>query len=290
MISKSRTFYINSNKRTEGSASHSDFHVKIEVPSNPKFDRVVLLKASIPRSTYLVQENHNTFTLKEGSTEYTITLPVGNYSKTSLKNVLPDLLNTAGSYTYAMTYPSNTSASDTGKFTFTSTGSDSAFVFTTFVYELLGFNKNTTNSFSSGTLISTNVIKFQLEDVLYLHSNLVGGENNDILAPIYVSSSPYLSNVSYTCPDVMAYSKTLASQSSNSYYFSVTDEEDVVQSTNGLNINLTIMFFSLDNVFTMIKRAIQLNSLRIDAELRERQELKALQENENLDEKQGPPI
>src|SRR6185312_2178579 len=117
---KSRYFYINSASRADG--TDSKFTYSIPLGDSNEWTNVVLLSASIPKSYYLVQTNYNTFILREpGHTDTTITVPAGNYSRSSFMNVLPTLLNAASPshWTYTMSYPDVSSAANTGKFTYT---------------------------------------------------------------------------------------------------------------------------------------------------------------------------
>ena len=118
------------------------------------------------KSYYLVQSGQNTFTLVEGTSNAIITIPVGNYSRSSFQIQLQSLLNSSSphSWTYAISIPNTLITGDTGLYTYTVTGNSSQpqFIIGSYLYEQLGFNANTTYMFSSGTLTSVNVVKFQL--------------------------------------------------------------------------------------------------------------------------------
>ena len=49
---------------------------------------------------------------------------------------------------------------------------------------------NSTVTFVNSMLTSANVLKFQLEDALYCHSDMVGDGNNDILQHFYTNGTP----------------------------------------------------------------------------------------------------
>ena len=79
-------FYINSYEINDG--NNSDFSVKLNINPTKKFNKVVLLQASIPKTYYLIQDGYNTFDLEENGVITTITIPVGNYSKESFRSIV----------------------------------------------------------------------------------------------------------------------------------------------------------------------------------------------------------
>src|SRR5665647_33367 len=209
-IVSSLTFYVNSRNRIAG--DDANFCMMVPIPAGSKYTHVCVLDMAIPKSYYLIQAGFNTFTLVEGLIQTTISIPPGNYSRRSLQAVLITLLN-AGSpnhWVYNVTYPNTATQADTGKFTFTVTGNSSqpSILCTINVFEVLGFNTNSTNVFVSNSLTSTNVIKLQLEDTLFLHSDLATSGHDDVLVSIH-SDGPDMSIMQYKCTDVQAYSKKL---------------------------------------------------------------------------------
>ena len=106
-------------------------------------------------------------------------------------------------WVYAVTSPSSTQPA-TGKFTYTVTGNGGlqpSIVTTTNVFEQLGFAANSTNVFGGGTLVSSNVVKLQSEDALYIHSDIVTEVGDDVLQEVYTSGVPDFGVVNYRCSD-----------------------------------------------------------------------------------------
>lgn len=261
-IVSSLTFYVNSRNRITG--DDSNFSMMIPIPAGSKFSHVCVLDMTIPKSYYLVQADYNTFTLIEGVIQTPISLPPGNYSRRSLQTTLTTLLN-AGSpnhWVYEVTYPNAVTQADTGKFTFTVAGNSSqpSIVCTTNVFEILGFNTNSTNVFVSDRLTSTNVIKLQLEDTIFLHSDIANNGHDDVLAAVY-SDGPNMSIMHYTCTDVQAYSKKLSTVNSNLFHFSLLNEDKVRMNTNGLNINFTLLIYYKDNIYDLMRDSIHASIL-----------------------------
>lgn len=64
---------------------------------------IKILEVQIPFSWYVFNARNNTFILLEGVTPFTITIPVGNYTSTSLATLLGTLLTAAGG-SYNVTY------------------------------------------------------------------------------------------------------------------------------------------------------------------------------------------
>jgi hypothetical protein len=248
-LTNKRIFYINSHERIEG--SHSNFQYNIQIPPY-EFDGVCLLSAVIPKSYYLIRNGKNTFTLQELGVNYTITIPIGNYSATSLRSTLATALSAASGngWVYTVTYPNISTSANTGKFTFTVSGNTGqpSFIFTTNVYEVLGFEPNSTVTFTANTLTSVNVVKLQVEDTLLLHSDICSNGKDDILNEIFIAASPDFSNIKYQCPDVQAYSKSLSTQNNNVYRFSLTDEDGNMIDLNGLNIVLTLVLYKTEDI------------------------------------------
>ncbi len=258
----SATFFVNSRDRING--TDSNFSFLLPYSQNANYDRVTVLAMAIPKSYYLIQIGFNTFLLQEDDILTTITIPPGNYSRRSLQTVLISLLN-AGSpnyWTYGVSYPNNLIEADTCKFTFSVTGNASqpAIICTENVFEVLGFNTNSTNTFVDNSLTSTNVIKLQLEDTLFLHSDIGSNGRDGIIASIY-SAAPDLSILNYTCPDVQAYSRKLVSGNSNVFHFSLLNEDGRIIETNGQNINFIILLWSRENVYNLIRDTIHLSIL-----------------------------
>ena len=274
-IVNSITYYVNSRNRING--DDSNFCMMIPIPAGSKYTNVCVLDMSVPKSYYLIQDGYNTFTLVEGVIETQIGIPPGNYSRRSLQANLITLLNTGSPnhWIYQVTYPNSATQADTGKFTFTVSGNSSqpSINCTVNVFEVLGFNMNSTNVFIDNSLTSTNVIKLQLEDTLFLHSDMATNGHTDILASIY-SDGPDMSIMQYKCTDVQAYSKKLNTTSSNYFHFSLLNEDRVRMNTNGLNITFTLLIYSKDNIYNLIRDTIHESIL-------------AKEENNNIQE--NPP-
>lgn len=256
--------YINSRNRLTG--TDSDFTFKIDVDPTIDYDRVALIDASIPKSYYLIQNGSNTFTLSENGSNVTVVLPIGNYSRTSFKNILITKLNTSSpnGWVYNITNLLITLTQDDGKFTYTVSGNadlQPSFIFTTNLYEQMGFDKNSTNVFSSSSLTSTNVVNFQLETTLFLRSDICQNRGNNILQNITSTGNSDFSYITYQNFNLDMYSKTFTSNSSNSYRFTLTDEDGHVINLNGLNIVMTVMIFKSDQINNLIRDYIKLKTL-----------------------------
>jgi hypothetical protein len=118
MTMEKKVYYINSTNKING--THSNFLYKVSIPPNASFTHCSLIQASIPKSYYLVQETQNTFTLDENGTTYTITIPVGNYTRASFVTQLSTQLNATGDWTYVVSVPdTNGGDPETGLITFT---------------------------------------------------------------------------------------------------------------------------------------------------------------------------
>lgn len=262
IIESQRLFYVDSHNRLSG--SHSDFNYQFDFQGQ-NFDYAVVLQATIPKSYYLVQNGQNTFNLQELSSTVTISLPIGNYSRSSFKAQLQTSLNAASpnGWTYTVSIPNTAVTADTGYYTITVTGNSGqpSFIIGTYLYEQLGLNPNTTYTFVSNSLTSVNVVNFQLQDSLFIHSDLSNNGIDDVLQEILGVDSPSYGNIVYICPSVEAYEKKLSTNNNNVYHFKLTDEDDNLLDLNGQNIVISLLFFKKQNVYEMIKKMIKINLL-----------------------------
>ena len=266
MFKNSKTIVINSANRTTG--SNENFTYAYNKDMLESFTHVVLLQASIPLSYYLIQDSNNTFTLSENGSSVVITVSPGNYFRSSFLTHIKSLLNTnsPNGWTYDMTIPNESKEADTGKYTYSVSGNGGlqpSIIVSTNMYEQFGFDKNTTNTFSGDTLISTNCINFINKQTLLIHSNLVdtkSNNNKNILQEIYISNYLNYSCGVFQCPDVMAYSKSIINNNGNSISITLTNEDGTILNLNGRNCLYTIMLFNKHEVFDSVQSYLKYNT------------------------------
>lgn len=268
LIQSKKIYYINSRDRSTG--TDGDFTYIFNIPPNNKFTHVVLLQCIIPKSYYLVNNSNSTFTLEENAQQVTITTPVGNYTRRSFQTVIQSELNTnsPNGWTYTVSYNNISTQAETGKYIFTVSGnggiqpkiiinSDGD------LFEPLGFDRASTNTFSGDTLNSANTIKLQLEDTLFLHSDICHNESDNILQEIFASKGdPSFSNILFQQFSIEAYSKELNSNTNNTYRFFLTDEDGHGINLNSLNMEFSIMLYEKNNIFDIIKDGIKLFAMQ----------------------------
>lgn len=259
---------ININSADRNTGSNTNFYINVYLDDFAEYDKVVILDASIPKSFYSVPSNHTSFTLDENGTEYTISLTPANYTRASFTTALETALNNSGSYTYSISYQNIvTSANgDNGKLTFTVSGNSGIqpiFKFTgpdqglDTLWEHMGFNRNSSNTFSGDSLTSSNVINLGGETTLFIHSDICLGKNNNILANIYVNNNASLSTINYYCQSPEFYAKNFVKNKSNSYWFYLADEFGEEIDLNGLNIVFTLCLFKQNRIDEQIDNAIK---------------------------------
>jgi len=240
---------VNSSDRTTG--TDSKFAIKVSLPSQHRFNRICLVKAMLPKSWYTVQEGQNRLTLHEGETSTVVELLPANYNRKSLAVDLSEALTNASphGYTYAISYPNAMIHGDDGKYVFSVDSHDLVVALevpdqkTSNMFELLGFNPGSINTFTDGSLKSANVVKIQNEDTVRIHCNVCDNNGDDVLAEIYALSSPTFSNVVYECPDLLSCSRPLSNKTNAVFEFSLTNEANVPLSLNGLNYVFEILLF-----------------------------------------------
>lgn len=250
--------YINS--RTRISGTDSSFTHKVDL-NNFDPDYVAVLSASIPKSYYLIQNNQNTFILSENGNDITVFVPIGTYTRNTFKTVIETTLNNASPnlWTYSVTIPAITSV-DTGKYTYIVTdngGLQPSFTFLTGnLFEVMGFNQGSTYTFVNDKLVSENVIKMQLEDSLFIRSDLSGERSNNILQEIYSYGSDYNSIVFHNHATDY-YKKQINSNSSGVYSFYLTNEDGNLMELNGLNWTMTLCFIVSDKTPKYVQEYIK---------------------------------
>ena len=264
IIRESQSYYINSRNRTSGS-DDSDVTVSIHLSTGSKYNRVVLTQATIPKNYYLVDTPWNSFILEEKGVQVEITIPPGNYSRTSFQIIIEELLNTysPSGWTYDVTYPNSRTEADTGKYTYavsgTGVGENPKFIFTGGLYEQMGFLVNSTNEFSADVLISVAVLKFQLEDAVYMRSSMCSTERDNVLAAIYMVNTPQFSTYTYRALDTITASKPLSTQNSTSFRFWITDEDGHTINLNNSNWNAEITVMWVEPI--TIPSSVSINNL-----------------------------
>ncbi len=263
-ISHSRIFHINTTERASGTTSNCT--VSIDLPRSETFDRVAVLSAVIPRSYYLVQAPNNTMILLENGIQTTITIDEGNYSYSSFKTYLQARLNalTTQGWIYTITTPNSATQPTTGKYTFNVTmpaesKTQPSFIFpqSTKIHEQMGFERGQTYPFVGNTLRSANVVKFILEDALYIHSDLVTGGQEDILQEVFTTGTSDFGSIYFQNRTPLEYSKPLGTSKNNAFKLILTDEDGININLNGLNMVLTILIYKSEDINEMQKEFIK---------------------------------
>ena len=258
-VQNKRVFYISSGSQLDENTSV--FTAAIQMPESGEYDRITLMQCNIPISYYVVQSGNNTFNLIEGINSTLITVPIGNYNANSFSIIVAALLTAASAYgfNYTITFPNSFNQTQTGKFTYgvNSVGIQCGFQLpqNSEIALQMGFNEGSSPMFNIGvsqTLISTNVVKFIPENTVFIHSNLVNDEYNDILQEIYSSNSAPFQNLVFLNPDPLGYSKKLSSRSIQLAQFSITDEFNRPIFLNGLDIVLTVMVYKDPDIYTKV--------------------------------------
>jgi len=256
-------FYVNSYKRITG--DNQNFSYMFDIDKDIAYDHVVVLDASIAKSYYNMQTTYNTFTLVQGSTNYIITIPAANYTRTSMCSALTTLLNAVSSWVYSISFQNIALTGDTGQLTFTVTGNDSQpkFIFSSnSPYEQLVFNSNTTYTFNTNTLTSPNVINLAQESTLFISSNMCQNKTDSILCNIVTPQDSSFSYVVYNCPCPYEYSKNFVGNNSNTFTFRLQDENSNEINLNGLNMVFTVMLYKSNKIDQLIKGYIKYAALK----------------------------
>lgn len=165
----------------------------------PNLGAMKVLEVQIPFSFYIFNSSNNTFTLTDNSvTNGLVTIPVGNYTSTTLTTALAAALNASGTArTYTVTFAGQSSGPNTGKFTITGStstsysfaltfGGSTADTGTTNPRLFLGFQAgapagNTSNTALTPVLVAPNAANIAGPNYLYLNSRMLGPQLTTLL-------------------------------------------------------------------------------------------------------------
>lgn len=123
---KERTVYVEVNSRDRNVRSYpnpSEFRVRLFKPLKD-ITSIRICGGTIPSTPYNINAGWNSFTLLEGTTRFTITIPPGRYTYTQLATSLAAIINTTSGITnsYSVQF-----SNITGKFTLSRTAGASTF-------------------------------------------------------------------------------------------------------------------------------------------------------------------
>lgn len=236
--------YINSADRIHGN-SHNfsvDLSQQLKVPNN--YDYASLLAFSCPKSYYLFNSGNNVFYVDENGAITTITIPIGNYSFSSLTNSLTVLL---AACVWDYTVENNI---QTGRFEFTVTGNGGIQPIMDFSgdespHAIMGFEKES-YAFAANELESVNIVNFQTTSTIEVACDFV---RNSILSVIIPNNTDF-STINYNEYNVSYASQPLSRSNFASASFSLIDgRTGTLLDLNGLNCNFTIVFYKKNNYY-----------------------------------------
>ena len=256
-VIRSQIYYINSSNRVSGTSSN--FTYTIDIPDGSNFDSCLVLSMSIPLTYYTIRVLNNFFTLQELGSNITITIPRGNYDARTFATTLTGLLNSGiNGWIYSISLDMTTA-----KYTYSVTGNSGnqpSFIFTNHLVDQMGFDDNSTNTFVSDTLTSTEVLNFVSTNCLYLHSDLVDDQTS-ILQEVYSNNTIPYSYIIYNCLNADLYTKRLRTNASSTFNFSLTDIDKNVIDLNGEEIAVTLMLYKKLSLADMFKKYLQIANL-----------------------------
>jgi hypothetical protein len=252
-VTNSNIVYIDSDNRTSGVTN--DFLYNLTFPDDLTFDKVVCLNALIPKSFYMVPTEFNKFQLLESGITTNVYMPAGNYVNSTFANVLGATLTNASSqgWVYTVSYPNGLAEADTGKWSIKVSGniSQPALIIADDMHYQLGLEDNSTNYFIGNQLISTNVIKLNIEDRLYVKSNLID-DTTGILFEVNLAPSLPFSTITYTNYAPEYSSKRTKGKTVGTAKFTLIGQSGNIINLNGLDIQMTLLFYKESQIYTKL--------------------------------------
>lgn len=261
---------IKSAERISGSISN--FNSKPINLYNNDFDTVCLLTASIPRTFYNIPTNSSFEIYVQFYGDITvykipITIPEGSYSVSNLKTKLQEIINSSvSSYglTFTVSYKEPSEVQDF-KFEFTETSglaSSLAFVFSTSLYSVLGFNKKSTNAFTGTTLRSANCINLSRINTAYIKTDMI--KHTSVLSEILDYGSYQMMSLAFhQTQNIEMNSREFIKQPTgeSSYTFTLVDSNDEEIDLNGIDYNFSVIFYNRNRQHELHSNEIKLNNL-----------------------------
>lgn len=245
-------YLVDSNQRLSGTSSN--FSISVPIPAGNNYNRVLITHAIIPKSYYLIRAGFNTFTLREGVSNYTVTILIGNYSLLDFIIEMQRALNdTNGSFTYN----TPTFSQRTGKFSFTVSNNvtQPSFIFTTNVYEQFGFEANSTNVFANDGLTSSTVINLNPNEMVFVCSDMCANAVGNILEVIPMCNVPDYSFQYYQATS-NHHMKDLTNNRNQIFSFRITDSRYNVIDLNGKEISIGLCIHREEDEKYIEKRQI----------------------------------
>lgn len=265
-IENQQKIIVDSSQRASG--SNSNFEIILPLDTTKEYDSICLLQASIPKSYYLIPDGYNTFTLQEGAQTATVTITPGNYNISSFMTVLSASMISASPLgaTYAISYPNVNSAADTGKITITTNNAVATSIIFGDSYGLniqMGFERNSTNTFTAQSLTSANVVNLQPNKVLYICCDAIADKSNNVIQEIFNTYTPTMSAITFQTTDIAAWTKDYTAKNTNKFNFYVLNEYNQIIDFNGLSWVCTLLFYKRSRIMkkmeTYIKYKAQLD-------------------------------
>ena len=263
------SFVVDSRDRQDGDIENFSFVINItENDTSGEFNQVAITSCTIPKSYYDLAVDSELRITEDGVTRGII-IPKGNYGINSIQNVLLKLLNAPAlvdnnKAIYQMRYPDCRLDNDVGRFTWgvnKDTGDPTSvppvvgpfpitweIVGDNRLHDILGFDKDisgtTTIPFVNGQLTSKNVINLEHTKYISIRSNICHNEgardgDPDILARIPIDDTDK-TVIHYRLIQLEDEIKTLVTSKSNTYRFSLYDDDNRLLDLNGNNWSMTL--------------------------------------------------
>jgi hypothetical protein len=146
-------------------------------------------------------------------------------------------LEVVGTFTYTATY-----SKLTGKISYSVSGNSGVqpmFIFATDLFDTLGFDKNTTNTFVANSIQSTNVANLNPYECVYIRSDMTATSFGTILDIVPMVLSPNGAYVYYQNTSDHT-QRELVSNHNTVFTFTITDSNNVIIDLNGKDISFVL--------------------------------------------------
>jgi len=250
--------FVNSFNRLSGGSTNFSINVTQQLRPNNEYDSVVVSSGSCPKSWYSINEYNYQFTLTEGKSSVTVSIPQQSYTAQSLATQLTTTLTAASPnlYTYTVTINANTA-----KFTYTVSSGNSSFTFSNnSPWRAMGFNIGTV-TFSASTLTSANVVNMNFTNVIYVLLDCILNQNN-ILCVLRPNQSADFSSYTYFAGGSEPFIIRPLTKANQVLNFSLISDRGLPIDLNGLDWELQLIFFKSNDYYKKLIQDKQLELLQ----------------------------
>lgn len=259
MIDNLQIYHVSSKDRHEGNSNKFYIDLNIDQSILNNLTHCAISSISIPKSYYNIQKN-SIINLYENNVLISINVEEGNYTLTQLLKTLTTKFNNQTLNNVIYSFQKNTIDYDDGKIKITCNRPDiikKIYIEENELYESIGLNKYKYYEFNE-IIISEYVVNLSSNNVIYLHSNIVSSQFNDLNTSgnnilCYINNCGICPSYSYIIKDFDIISNMKRFKFSPNMLFFLTSENRDID-LNGCDFSFSLLFFRYVDNYPFYKK------------------------------------